>query len=289
MKPIPVSIILAGLCSPALVAAEPGTPREGGKPMPDGARVPWHKQIADGLAKADTDHDGAISRTEFDGFGRVSSLPEDKRDALFKRLDKDGNGSLSREELARLFRPQDNPGPRVPQLAELDKDRSGGVSLEEFRAGEVFKKLQPERQEALFKRLDVDGDGQITPKDRPPIDRRGGQGHDFRGLFRNLDKDNDTFLSLEEFRQAPMVRGMGPQEQEKRFEQLDGNKDLKLDGPEFSRIEPKGDGRMPGKPHIPQQPRRGDGQPQPPIPPGPEPQPGPGEPPVAPAPAPDTL
>ncbi len=286
MKSMSVSMLLLGLWTPALVAAEPETPRDGGKPQPNGPRAPWHKQLAEGWKNADTDNDGTISRAEFDGMGRVKSLPEDKRDALFKRLDKDGNGSLSREEVARLFRPQENLGPKVPRLTELDKDGSGGVSLDEFRAGEVFKKLNPERQEALFRRLDVDGDGAITPKDRPPIGRQGGPGgpggqpHDIRGFFRSLDRDGDGFLTFEEFRQAPMFRGLDEDAQEDRFEQLDGNKDLKLDGPEFSRFEPKGEGRGQGKPQGPQPQRRGEG-PQPPVPPQAPPAPA-GPPPVPP-------
>ncbi len=289
MKTMPYAVLLAGLWYPALVFAQhPEAPRGGDKPQPGGPRAPWHNQFSDGWKNADTDGDGMISRAEFDAMGRVKNLPEDKREALFKRLDKDGGGNLSREEMGRLFRPQDDMPPKVPRLAELDKDGSGGVSLEEFRAGEFFKKLNPERQEELFRRLDADGDGEITPKDRPPIGRPGGPGgpgnpegqpHDMRGFFRSLDRNGDGLLSFEEFRQAPMIRGLDEDAQEDRFEELDANKDLKLEGTEFSKIAPKGDARGPGKPHLPQphlpqSPRRGNG-PQPPVPPQAPPVPGP--------------
>lgn len=284
MKTTPVSIVLVGLWTPVLCAAEPEAPRGGiGKPGQDGPRQQWHKQFMEGWNKADTDGDGVISRAEFGAMTRVKNLPEDKSEVLFKRLDKDANANLSREELGRLFRPQEKPGPMVPRLGELDQNKDGKISLEEFKAGEVFKKLQPERQDALFKRLDVNGDGVISPQDTPPPGRPGGPGgpgqHDWRGLFRGLDQNADGTLTFEEFRRAPMLRALDEDAQEDRFEALDANRDLKLDVAEFAKIEPKGEGRGPGKPHQPDLPRRGEGPQGPPPAPVPAPPPAPAPPP----------
>lgn len=220
--------------------------------------------------RADANGDGLISRAEFDAMPRISNLEEGKRQALFGRLDKDGDGNLSREEIARMGRPQDGrQGPPMPRLAELDKDKSGGISLEEFKAGEFFKKLPTERQEKMFERLDTDGDGQITPKDRPkggPEDRpRGPEGErrpqrpdgdrrmpersggkgpkDLRGILGSLDKNSDGKVDFEEFQQAPYHQGLSEDEQEDRFEGLDKNGDLVLDGkdaaPQVEREKPK--------------------------------------------------
>jgi len=49
----------------------------------------------------------------------------------------------------------------------LDKDGSGGVSFVEFSEGKFFSKLPDKKREQIFKRMDTDGDGEITPEDKP--------------------------------------------------------------------------------------------------------------------------
>ncbi len=123
--------------------------------------------------QADKNQDGSISPDEFHAMLRVKNLPEEKRAKLFKRLDKNADGLLGREELARIARPSGSKGDRMRRLWELDRDRSGGVSIEEFREGRFYSKLPAERQRNLFARLDTDGDGEITAKDRPKMPRPG--------------------------------------------------------------------------------------------------------------------
>jgi Ca2+-binding EF-hand superfamily protein len=126
-------------------------------------------------------------------------------------------------------------------LWELDTDKSGGVSFEEFRKGRVFQKLPDEKQQAVFRRLDSDGDGQVTLKDKPerPFMRRHGGGGwhgddssaskpGLRQLLRQLDKDGDGAVSFEEFRNGDGHRQLAEDEQEDRFEALDQNRDGKL-------------------------------------------------------------
>ena len=127
----------------------------------------------------------------------------------------------------------------MKRLWELDADKSGGISLAEFKAGEVFKKLPPEKQDAVFHRLDTDGDGVITPKDKPePPFRRpkkegegGEKGPD--QINRKLDTNADGALSFEEFRVGPAVKNLTEDQQEERFEALDRNGDLKISSEDF--------------------------------------------------------
>lgn len=147
-----------------------------------GGRKKWERgRFMPAWKQADKNQDGSISPDEFHAMLRVKNLPEEKRENLFKRLDKNADGLLGREELARIARPPGYRGERMQRLWELDRDRSGGVSFEEFKKGRFYSKLPEQRQTELFNRLDTDGDGRITGKDRPekpqPRDgrhRRGG-------------------------------------------------------------------------------------------------------------------
>jgi Ca2+-binding EF-hand superfamily protein len=198
---------------------------------------------------ADTNGDSKVSRDEFLVLERIKNLPEDKRDMFFSRLDKNSDGSVSIEEI-RIMAQGDRDGvPNgMPRLPELDTDHSGGVSLEEYKAAPFVQKLPVERQEALFKRLDRDGDGQITPKDRPErpdgLQRRpdggdfrpdGGGDFDLRQMLKKLDANGDGAVTFDEYQKAPFASKLGEDALEDRFEKLDRNGDKKLtaeDAPE---------------------------------------------------------
>lgn len=248
MKTIPVCLIVAGILAPVISQAQPGTgpsgppPREG-----DGKRGP-QRPFVEFWKFVDKNQDGFISKEEFDMMPRIQNLPEEKRLHLFKRLDKNSDGNLGRDEISRLGQHHEGHGPPMQRLWELDADKSGGVSLEEFKAGRVFNKLPPERQDQLFNRLDSDRNGLITPKDRPePFNRDDGDQRpgrpdggkpeggriEPRQIIRHLDKDGDGALSFEEFRAGPMVKDLTEDEQEDRFEAMDKNHDQKLAADDF--------------------------------------------------------
>jgi len=267
MKTIAVSMILAGLLAPATALAQaPDDPQPRRAAGERGGQRPF----AQAWQMADKDRDGFISREEFAAMPRVQNLPEDKRDKLFKRLDKDGDGRLSRGELRKPGNPPPGGPPPEPmqRLWELDTDRSGGVSLEEFRAGPLAEKLPPERIQKIFQRLDRDGDGQITPKDRPEPPRRGREGPrrgerpegppppqpDPMRLFRQLDKNDAKTLSFREFRQHPAVKNLDEDAQEARFQRLDRNQDGKLTPEELRPLQPPRGQRRPGPDSPPEAP-----------------------------------
>jgi hypothetical protein len=252
MKAIPVSLLLTGLFIPVMAHAQPEPPEmeAGGEdrgPRPDGPDRGWRQ--------ADKDGDRKISRAEYDAMPRIQSLPVEKRDMIFKRLDKNEDGFLDPREFGPMGRRREG-GPPMRRIWELDTDKSGGVSLEEFRLGELFKKLPPEKLEEIFHRLDTDGDGQITPKDRPePPPRRGpgGPGQ----MIRDFDTNADGAVTFEEFRKAPAIEKLSEDQQEDRFEKMDRNHDHKIDAQDFP---PPPEGKP------------GEGEPENPEPPD-EPQP----------------
>ncbi len=167
MKTIPVSFLVAGMLLPAVCLAQPPATPENPPRNEKGERRGMERPLGEGLKAADTDRDGFISKDEFGAMPRIQNLAEEKRGKLFRRLDKNGDGKLGEDELGHMGKPHDWRDQPMARLWQLDTDKSGGVSFNEFKGGRVFMKLPPERQEAVFKRLDTDQDGMITPRDRP--------------------------------------------------------------------------------------------------------------------------
>lgn len=246
MKTIPVSFLLSGMLLPSVCFGQPTEPKPGTAQGEKAGHGGPMRAFIEAWKLADADHDGSISKAEFNVMPRTLHLPEEKRENLFKRLDKNGDGKLSPEELGQMAKPHEGSGPKMQRLWELDTDHSGGISFEEFKVGQIFSKLPLERQQEIFHRLDTDGDGVITPKDRPepPFKRPdgpGGHAHvmpnppDASGqIDLKLDTNHDGVLSFEEFRAAPSVKNLPEDEQEKRFTLLDRNGDLKITPYELS-------------------------------------------------------
>ncbi len=89
------------------------------------------------IRRLDINNDGRISRDEWKG-----------NPAAFDRIDKDGDGSLTREELREAARRQ------AGRLDQMDANKDGQISRDEWKGNE-------ER----FKRLDANGDGALTKEE----------------------------------------------------------------------------------------------------------------------------
>ena len=229
------AILLAPAVSTAQAPGPPQPPTAAGNADKPGPPRPF----MDAWKAADTNHDGYISKEEFDAMPRIQHLSPEKRQRLFERLDKNGEGKISLEELAQLGKPHDDQHPPMQWLWALDVTKKGGVTFEEFKTGPFIKKLPPEKQLELFRRLDTNHDGVITPADRPvmPFKHEGGKpdgGHmEPHPMFRFLDKNHDGVLSFEEFCAAPAIKDLSPEEQKTRFDALDRNHDGQLTPDEF--------------------------------------------------------
>ncbi|MGE0605838.1 MAG: EF-hand domain-containing protein [Pirellulales bacterium] len=166
----------------------------------------------------DTDGDGKLSAAEISAAGET-----------LKRLDRNGDGQIAREELA----PPRGPGAGgqpgqgqalqafVERLKQADADGDGKISKEEA----------PDRLKERFADIDKNGDGSIDKEEIQQLvqlmaARQGGgngQGGQFLERLKQADKDGDGKLSKEE---AP-----GPLQG--RFEEFDANKDGFIDQQEL--------------------------------------------------------
>jgi len=89
----------------------------------------------------DVDGDGQISPEEVRAFrrsdrasARTRANPKSKLEAYFERADSDGNGVLTLAEAERGL-------PRIAaKFARIDRNRDGGVTLEELRAWLALRK-----------------------------------------------------------------------------------------------------------------------------------------------------
>jgi Ca2+-binding EF-hand superfamily protein len=149
------------------------------------------------FVRMDRNGDGKLSREEF-------AVPE----MLFKRIDADDDGFITTAEAAR-FREATGAGPGLGimllrGLKEMDKNGDGKVSREEFTG--------PEPQ---FDRIDADKDGFLTQDEAARMLARGGLNQGFGApRLREMDTNNDGKISRKEF--------TGPEPQ---FDRIDADKD----------------------------------------------------------------
>jgi hypothetical protein len=135
---------------------------------------------AHGLFQSDANSDGVLTRQEFDT-GRT---------ALFARLDRDGNGQLTREEMhAMRGEHRGGRGGRGMHLEGADANNDGNITREEFMTHPT----------EMFDRLDANRDGVIAPSERPQHGERRHGGPGGRAGHTDPDANSDGLVSSAEF------------------------------------------------------------------------------------------
>lgn len=128
---------------------------------------------------------GPMNYEQFAAQPRIKKMSEERKQELFKRLDRNQDGQLSHEDSRRRQRPPRDrdrdrergpnreaaPFPRRP-LEDSNKD--GQISFQEFYAHPPHQKLGEDEAEDRFEAIDSNQDGQLSPEelqenvDRPP-------------------------------------------------------------------------------------------------------------------------
>jgi hypothetical protein len=151
--------------------------------------------------RADTDGDGAISRSEM-----TASL-----NARFTKMDVNGDGQLSKE---------DRDAKKAERFAKMDANGDGELTEAEMTAARAARKSE------RFARTDTDGNGKLSQAEaQAKHGKRGGKGMRGKrggrggmGMMRGADTNGDQMISKAEFTAAAIAR----------FDKADANNDGKV-------------------------------------------------------------
>ena len=158
---------------------------------------------------------------EAGSFDNLEQINRDS-DAIFSVIDNDGNGEISLDELTAHLTKSGYEETVVTKIfAKMDVNNDGCISGEEFRTGMVqfaplrsapglgnynadfVHEIQADA-DALFRNIDVDGDGTVTPQELTQYLKMVSSYTDpaIANLFAMLDVDQDGTISKEEVREA---------------------------------------------------------------------------------------
>jgi len=153
---------------------------------------------------------------------QVAKKLKDKRqkrtmEEIFKKVDKDGNGSISLSEYFGIFEEHGivvnkTETNRVIRLAGDDGNLTKESFIKILKSSDFFMKAFDKnkdgivtetemmtRAELAFHALDKDGSGYVTEKELKKLSKKLST-HELKSLMTKLDSDGDGRLSFEEFR-----------------------------------------------------------------------------------------
>jgi uncharacterized protein (TIGR03067 family) len=141
--------------------------------------------------KLDVDEDDRLSPDEY-AAGNVALVRTNRCESVFRMIDRDGDGSLSRDEL--------RDKPEESTFAKRDADGNGKLTLQEFGVWAQTPEEKAARKKT-FERRDTDGDGKLSFRESA---RRPGE-----ASFWAPDEDGDARLTLDELKSSGRASELG--------------------------------------------------------------------------------
>ena len=152
-----LTLILASMASPALPQSGATQPK-GPQPI---SRTVYMSRIDSGFSAIDTNKDGFTDRAEIEAaetklLATRKSQQLKQREAAFRQLDTDKNGSLSLQEYNAALAAQASKPNVTAYVNRLDTNKDGKVSMAESRAPAA----------ARFDRMDANKDGVLSVEEQ---------------------------------------------------------------------------------------------------------------------------
>lgn len=153
-----LTLFLASAASPALPQSGAATQPKGPQPV---SRVVYMSRVDSAFGAVDTNKDGYTDRAEIEAAeGKALAARKaqmlKQREASFRQMDKDKNGSLSLQEFNAAAMGQAPKADATARLKRLDTNKDGKISMVESRAP----------AEAQFARLDANKDGVLSVEEQ---------------------------------------------------------------------------------------------------------------------------
>lgn len=118
--------------------------------------------------RLDKDNSGGLSQKELGKALLFAEIPTSQLARSFGKIDRNNNGELEKNELAKH---EHHVCPPI-HFAQHDRDKSGGLSFEEYSAIPFMNRVPKQRCKKIFDRIDTDKDQQLSPQEirrvKPP-------------------------------------------------------------------------------------------------------------------------
>lgn len=154
-----VTTLLIALGAPAIAQAAPAATAQGPQPM---SKAAFMQRIDSAFVNVDANKDGFTDRAELEAaetkaFVARKAAVLREREAAFRKLDTDKNGSLTLQEFNSVASGQALPKADVtPFLTRFDANKDGKISLAENRGPAM----------AQFDRADTNKDGTLSVEEQ---------------------------------------------------------------------------------------------------------------------------